>query len=48
MRYITCYSLIFLVCKQVEEHEKNKWKIGLYSYEYYYVYRFLYSRLDSK
>ena len=29
--YITFYSLIFLVRKQMWEHEKNKWKMELYS-----------------
>ena len=38
--FIRCtiyYSLIFLVRKQVQEHENNKWKTELYS-SYYYVY----------
>ena len=40
------YCLVFLGCKQVKEHKKNEWKMGLYSC--YYVYGVLYSRLESK
>lgn len=31
IRYITNYSLILIARKQVQEHEKNKWKMELYS-----------------
>ena len=31
IRYITYYSLIFFVHKQVWEDEKNEWKMELYS-----------------
>ena len=31
IRYITYCSLVFLFHKQMEEYEKNKWKIELYS-----------------
>ena len=46
IRYITYYSLIFFVHKQVWEDEKNEWKMELYS-RVLYVYGILYSRLKS-
>ena len=30
IRYITYYSLIFLVLKQVKEHNNNEWKMEVY------------------
>ena len=38
----------FLFINKVWEHEKDEWKMEFCSYEYYYVYGILYSRLESK